>query len=349
MGDPQAPFETVRSVLDHHGLLKDDRLRDDVQLVSMGDHFDWGHSSERKKATDEGLALVTWLASHPPEQVVLIAGNHDLGRVCELQPFADDAAFEAAWAMAMAAYGGGQPDAEGSRAFLARYPHVPDAECIARDFSCFSVAQRALVTKLLRTGRLVLAHAHAGLLLVHAGVTTEDFALIGAAPVDASSAADALNGFLRQRVEAWREGPLSLTPLHQPGSVATGVARGVLFHRPAVPTEDPRLRWQFRGPPRRRFDPRGLPAAFPQAVGHIRDKKCRELLGDWADSEKPVDGVLRALRIEGDRVSYARGTPADARLYFLDAGMNYSTTYELFDLDRRQPLQPTPKLAISGT
>ena len=41
MGDPQAPFATVLAVLDRHGLLKNDgQLRDDVQLVSMGDHFD---------------------------------------------------------------------------------------------------------------------------------------------------------------------------------------------------------------------------------------------------------------------------------------------------------------------
>jgi len=347
MGDPQAPFDTVRAVLDHHGLLDHGRLRADVQLVSMGDHFDWGHPSERKRATDDAIALVTWLASHPPEQVVMLAGNHDLGRVCELEPFSDDAAFEAAWALAMEAYQGGTPDAEASRRFLERYPHVPDAECLARDFSCYSAAQRELVTELLRTGRLVLAHAHAGLLLVHAGVTEEDFALIGALPRDADEAAASLNGFLHQRVRSWSAGPLSLTPLHQPGSLSSGVARGVLFHRPAVPSNDP----QFHGPPRRRFDPRRLPAAFPQAIGHIRDKKCRELLGAWADADAPVDGVLRALRIEGAQVRYARGTPSDARLYFLDAGMNYgpASGYQLFDLDRRAPLQPTSKVAISGT
>ncbi len=338
MGDPQAPFDTVLGVLDHHGLLDHGRLRDDVQLVSMGDHFDWGHPSERKRATDDAIALVKWLASHPPEQVVMLAGNHDLARVCELEPFADDPSFEAAWALAMEAYQGGKPDPEASRRFLERYPHVPDAECLARDFSCYSAAQRELVTELLRSGRLVLAHAHAGLLLVHAGVTEEDFALIGAVPREAHQAAALLNAFLRDRVQAWSSGPLSLTPLHQPGSLASGVARGVLFHRPAVPSNDP----QFHGPPRRRFDPRRLPASFPQAIGHIRDKKCRELLGDWADAEAPLDGVLRAVRVEGEQVSYTRGTPVDARLYFLDAGMNYgpATGYELFDLDRRAPLQP---------
>ena len=204
---------------------------------------------------------------------MIIAGNHDLARVCELSPFADDAAFEAAWALATAAYRRGQPDPEASQRFLERYPHVPDAECLARDFSCYSAEQQRLVTELLRTRRLRLAHAHRGLLLVHAGVTEEDFALIGAPPGDAEAAAASLNAFFDQRVAQWSEGPLDLTPLHQPGSATGGVARGVLFHRPAVPSADP----QFHGPPRRRFDPRRLPAAFPQAIGHIRDKKCREL------------------------------------------------------------------------
>ncbi|MDP3157495.1 MAG: metallophosphoesterase [Archangium sp.] len=347
MGDPQAPFATVLSILDRHGLLGDDgRLHGDVQLVSMGDHFDWGQASERKKATDDATAMLAWLSAHPPEQVIIIAGNHDLARVCELAPFTDDASFEAAWAMASAAYRSGKPDPEASKQFLERYPHVPDAECLARDFSCYSAEQQRLVTELLRTRRLRLAHAHAGLLLVHAGVTEEDFASIGQVPANAADAAANLNAFLDARVDQWKAGALDLTPLHLPGS-STGVARGVLFHRPAVPTGDA----QFSGPPRRRYDPRQLPAAFPQAIGHIRDKKCRELLGAWADELPPVDGVLRSLRIDGETLRYARGTPADARLYFLDAGMNHpaATSYELFDLERRRPLQPRSKFAISGT
>lgn len=347
MGDPQAPFATVLAVLERHGLLDHGRLRPDVQLVSMGDHFDWGHSSERQKATADGLALLSWLASHPAEQAIIIAGNHDLARVCELAPFTDDAAFEAAVALASAAYQGGTPDAEASRAFLERYPHVPDAECLARDFSCYSVAQQTLVTGLLRTARLRLAHAHEGLLLVHAGVTTADFSLLGDVPQNAETAAASLNAFLDGRVTSWKAGAFDLTPLHQPGSKSGGVARGVLFHRPAVPSADP----QFHGPPRRRFDPRELPATFPQAIGHIRDKKCRELLGAWAEPGAPIDGPLRALSIEGERVHYESGTPPGARLYFLDAGMNHvePARYELFDLQCRQPFQPSSKLAISGT
>lgn len=339
MGAPQAPLATVQSVLDRYELLDaQGQLRDDVQLVSMGDHFDWGHASERKKATRDATALLEWLATHSREQVVLLAGNHDLARVCELGPFVTDALFESAWAMAAEAYRGGNPDAEASKRFLEKYPHVPDAECLARDFSCYSVAQQKLVTALLRSKRLRLAHAHDGLLLVHAGVTEADFALVGGSPKTAAEAAKLLNDFFDSRIDAWNSGAFDLTPLHQPGSAKGGEARGVLFHRPAMPKDDP----QFHGPPRRRFDPRHLPSAFPQAIGHIRDKKCRDLLGTWADSEAPIDGPLRSLRVEGETVRYARGTHPQARLYFLDAGINYLGTqrYELFDLDRRQPFVP---------
>lgn len=321
MGDPQAPFDTVLAVLKQHRLLDGhDRLRDHVQLVSMGDHFDWGTPEQRSRATHDAVRLLTWLTSHPREQVVLIAGNHDLARVFELAPFSTDADFEAAHDAAVQVYRhGGDEDA-----FLQRYPHVPDAEAVARDFSCFSVEQRGLVERLLTERRLVLAHEHRGLLLVHAGVTIDDFERIGARPLSAGEAAHAINA-------------ADVTKLHQPGSAATGIARGVLFQRPAFPVvDDP----QFNGPLRRRYDPRRLPAEFPQAIGHIRDKKCHDILGRWVNDAAPIDGPIRSLRVVGDDVEYARGTFDDARLYFLDGGMNHIApeNYELFDLDRRAPL-----------
>jgi hypothetical protein len=338
VGDPQAPFEAFLSILEGHALLTDSRrLRDDVQLVSMGDHFDWGPPAQRAQATADGLRLLEWLASHPPEQVVLIAGNHDLARVCELAPFESDVQFEEAFALASAAYRGGDVDEALEEAFLARYPHVPDAECVARDFSCFSVAQRAVVTELLRDGRLRLAFEHRGLLLVHAGVTTAE--LPAGATASSVAAAQALNALLDERVARWAGGPFDLHPLHQPGTAAGGEARGALFHRPAQPTAT--NAHQFAGPPRRRFDPRELPLAFPQAIGHIRDKKARELLGPtWTDGAAPRDGVLRSLSVTGQAVHYRHGAHADARLYFLDGGMSHVAPgdYQLFDLDARAPL-----------
>lgn len=343
MGDPQAPFARVQAVLAHHGLLgAAGRLRDEVRLVSMGDHFDWGRPEERGRATSDALELLRWLASHPPEQVVLLAGNHDLGRVCELEPFATDADFEAALAAARRAYGDGEANPDEEARFLARYPHVPDAECVARDFSCFSVAQRELVSALLRSARFRLAHAHRGLLLVHAGVTQPDLALLGdPVPGDAASAAAALNRFLDERVAAWRDGPLELGPLHLRGTAQAGLGGGILFQRPANPATDAR----FAQSRRRRFDPRTLPPGFAQAIGHIRDKKCRELLAGWLDDAPPEDGPLRSLLVEGEAVQYRRGAIAGARLYFLDGGMNYLPgdalgRYELLDLETRAPFTP---------
>ena len=348
MGDPQAPFPTVLAVLDRHGLLRHDgRLRDDVQLVSMGDHFDWGAPSDRARATTDALALLAWLVSHPPEQVVLLAGNHDLARVCELASFENDEAFEAAWAWANRIYRGA-PDEAGTRAFLERYPFVPDAEAVARDFSCFSVEQRRAVDALLRTGRLRLAWADGDLLLVHAGVTTDDFAQLGAVPSSASEAAARLNDFFDARIAQWNAGPLRLEPLHVPGSRDGGIARGILFQRPAFPVAgDP----QFEGPPRRRFDPRLLPRTFAQAIGHVRDGKARTLLGEWGDGMPAADGPLRSLQIDDGGPRYQRGIAANAQLIFLDGGMNHTPVerYELLDLGRRAPLQPMPNVASNGT
>lgn len=339
MGDPQGPLATVLEVLDAHHLLRADRLRPDVQLVSIGDHFDWGQPHQRRRATDDANALLSWLASHPPEQVVILVGNHDLARVCELWPFDRDEDFETAHAEAAALYRRHDRDPVAEVAFLARHPSLPSVELLARDYSAFSTAQQREVVEFLRTGRLRLAHAHRGLLLVHAGITDDDFALIGQPPPDAESAAANLNAFFDARVETWdQQRPFDLTPLHHAGRAKQGEGRGVLYHRPMKPVDGDE---RFDGPPRRRYDPRRLPAAFPQAIGHVRDEKSRKELGDWADGAAPQDGVLRSLVIEGDVVRYAHGTPPDARLYFLDGGMNHvrqAAQYELFDLDRRAAL-----------
>jgi hypothetical protein len=336
IGDPQAPFQTFLGILDGHGLLGDDgRLRRDVHLVSMGDHFDYGKAEHRERAAIDGESILSWLASHPVEQATILLGNHDVSRVMELFPFTDEDFLEA-HLEARRVY-----ESKGDEAaFLARYPTVPDAECLARDYSCFTASQRVLVTELLQTRRLRLAAHHRGLLLVHAGVTDDDFAAIGAAPTDAATAAEALNAFVDARLDAWRGGPLDLAPLHLPGSASRGEGRGALYHRPCDPsTQVPE---KLAGPPRRRFDPRRLPAAFPQAIGHIRDAKCRELMPRWSPSGAGVDGPLRSLTVEQDVVRYGPGCDGDARLYFTDGGMLHAPpgAYQLLDLDTRQPLRP---------
>lgn len=336
IGDPQAPFATFLRILQHHGLLDGDgRLRADVHLVSMGDHFDFGKPDVREQATADGEAILRWLADHAPARVTILLGNHDVARVCELHGYGDEA-FLRAHTEARVLYEAKADEAE----FLTRHPAVPNAEALARDYSCFSVSQRELVTELLRSGRLRLAAHHAGLLLVHAGVTREDLAAVGVEATSALAVSDGLNAFLDARVAAWTEGPLDLAPLHQPGSAARGEGRGVLYQRPCDPAaEDPR---KLDGPPRRRFDPRQLPDAFPQVIGHIRDGKCRELMPAWCEPGLALDATLRSLTVSGDRVWYEAGCDPHARLYFTDAGMLHvpGESYPLLDLDTRQPLEP---------
>ena len=333
IGDPQAPLATFLTILDVHGLLGDDgRLAPDVGLVSMGDHFDWGPVEQREQAAREGAAILAWLAAHPPDQVRIVLGNHDLVRVGELAHFSDEA-FAAARAEADAAYRRGDVDPALEAALLARYPTAASAEVLARDFSCFAAAQRELLTRLLRARRVRLAHAFdAELLLLHAGVTTAELQSLGVAGGDAPAIAAALDAFLDARVDAWSGvGALDLAPLHEPGSARGGEAQGMLFHRPAHAGADRA---------KRRFDPRALPPGVRQAVGHIQDKKCRELLGAWAEPGPPVHGRLRGLSLAGEAPRYRLGCAPDAALYFLDGAMSRvdPRAYELFDLRRRGPL-----------
>ena len=196
------------------------------------------------------------------------------------------------------------------------------------------------MTELLRSGRFRLSAHHAGMLLVHAGVTREDLAAVGIEATHAVAVSDALNALLDARVAAWTTGPLDLWPLHQPGSAARGEGRGVLYQRPCDPAvEDPR---KLDGPPRRRFDPRQLPDAFAQVIGHIRDGKCRELMPAWCEPGPALDATLRSLTVSGDGVRYEPRCNPDARLYFTDAGMLHvpPESYPLLDLDTRQPLEP---------
>lgn len=339
IGDPQAPLERFFEVLAHHRLLaRDGNLRPEVALVSMGDHFDWGPAAVRAQATAEGTCLLAWLAAHPADQVTILLGNHDLARVGELSGFSAES-FALAQGEAEAVWRGGQPLEAQEAAFTARWPQLTDSEAIARDYGCFEVSQRDLVTRLLREGRAQLALAEGGLLLVHAGVTRDDLALAGLPTQgDAAQTAQALNGWLREKVAAWSgAGPLELSPLHRRGSAAGGEGVGIFYQRPSNPAVEPAAR--FAGPPARRFDPRRLPLQLTQAIGHIRDDKCRALLGPWAEGNVAGDGPLRSLTVEGEAVRYQRGVQPGAHLLFLDGGMAHARPqdYALLDLARRAP------------
>jgi hypothetical protein len=343
MGDPQAPLETVLEVLDAHGLLGEDGwLRPEVQLVSVGDHFDWGGLADAPKATDDALALLSWLAHHDDDHAVLVVGNHDLARVGELASF-DDETFVRARDEAAAIYGdGARADAASERAFLARWPELPSVEAVARDFAAFRTQQRSLVAHLLRRGRyhLAVAVGH-GALVTHAGVTTGQLATVGIDPRGSAEAiAAGLDARLAAAVRAWDgRRPFRIEDLHWPGDAEGGEGGGVLYHRPVHPDVE---RGDARG---RRFDPRDLPRGLVQIVGHIRDEKCRKLLGPWVKDEAPQEGPVRHLITDGARVRYAAGpgpVPAahESKMLFIDGGMRHvsAARYELLDLERLEPL-----------
>ena len=344
IGDPQAPFERFLAILDGHGALGDDgRLRPDVHLVTMGDHFDWGTRDERARATDDALALLAWLAAHPADQATLIAGNHDLARVGEMAAFDDDS-FGRARAEADLAYVDGKTDEAAEKRLLEKYPDVPTTECLARDFAAFSPAQRTLVVNCIAAKRLRVAFPVArDFLLCHAGVTLDELDVLGvpeSARADAFAIAASLNGALDEAFAEWDgKTPFAIRGLHRPGNARDGEARGMFFHRPSNPDHEEAA--LFAGPPRRRFDPRRLPPGLSQAIGHIRDNKCRRLLEGWNDGAAATDGPLRILETDGVRVRYRAGTATAmrnaSRVYFTDGGMSHAepSRYELLDLATR--------------
>ncbi len=366
IGDPQAPLATFLEILDRNDLLSDDgRLHPHVQLVSMGDHFDWGPASERKFAAENSVRLLSWLAAHSHAQVVLLTGNHDLARVGELAGF-DDATFGAAHdeAMELRATPMSAPGrAERRRAFLERHRALPGVGVAARDWSGFEARQRAIVGALLVAGRFRASYAAAAdLLLVHGGVTPDDlrhFGLPDDTHADAVVIGEVMQEWLEDAVTAWAApdapagAPLDLEPLYRIGAAELGESRGIFVQRPADPDLGHGPAELFDGPPRRRFDPRGLAPGLAQVTGHIRDAKCRELMPRWSDRRPVQDGPLRHLWTDGATVRYAIGTPDDgaradqaagraALLYFADGGMNHAdpARYELLDLDTRRALSP---------
>ncbi len=343
MGDPQADITRVFALLERHGLLSEEGwLRPEVQLVSVGDHFDWGKPHEREAGASSAVRLVAWLAAHPADQAVLLLGNHDLGRVGELAGFTD-ARFATAQAEADPLYRGDDTDEAQEREFLARYPDVPNVELVARDFGNFREVQREWVEHLLRARRFRVAHAAAeDLLVLHAGVTREDLSTVGLTEStwrSARAVAEALNAALDSAVAGWSGGPLVIPQLHHPGNATYGEGRGIFYQRASLRPEDAPHR---AATPRRRFDPYRLPPGLTQVVGHTRDKKSRELL--LLPEHKGQDGGVRHLVTDGTSLRYDFGAPPpsgedEAVLVFTDGGMREAPleSFELFDLDARAP------------
>jgi hypothetical protein len=354
VGDPQAPVAKLFEVLDHYELLSEDGwLKPDVRLVSVGDHFDFGSLEDRPEAQRSGLNILAWLAAHSASQVLLLIGNHDLARVGELIHF-EDATFDAASAQASDLYAQRQHLTRPQwrlleASFIQQWPDLPSIEVAARDLSAYRSTQRDLVRALLISRRFRLAFAAPDALVCHAGVTQSTLLQVGLAAQEMASpqlTAEALNAALDQAVDDWDgTSPFEIEHLHRPGSGPRGEGVGILLHRPAHPAV---VAAEVDTDTARRYDPRDIPAGLTQVVGHIRDAKCRELLGPWVSDRRGPEGQLRSLLASRDSVSYARGvantTQECARMIFVDGGLRSTpaAAYELIDLCA---LKPFPKPA----
>ncbi len=355
VGDPQAPFEKLLRILSLHGLLTEaGSLRDDHRLVCVGDYFDWGPKKDRAQASFDGVRTLAWLSSHPPDQVVILAGNHDLARVGELFGI-DDERFADAQVEADSGYWQKQP-ARPEREFCEAY-EVPSWELIARDFSAYREIQRDWVSTLLRGGRMQLAYASHGVLCTHAGIgrfELEQLSLQNWTTADGPEPiADAINARVLRALRQWREGPLRIAGLHEPG-ITSVEGTGMLYHRfTTLPVQPPKP--ESHSALNRKVSVSELPIGLRQCIGHVRDKKSRTLLG--LDPTEASNGVLRILQSNRERLVYRAAAHEDqtlseltrdeavrcATVFHVDGAMLDSNEerYQLFELDTQTILQKT--------
>jgi hypothetical protein len=370
IGDLQASAQRIFEVLAWHDLLDEEgRIRGDAQLLSIGDHFDYGTRAggQLGQARQHGHDVLAYLAAHHPEQVVILLGNHDVARVMELAAVTDarfdEAAPLAAELMALRAT---DPAVYRMRlaGYAARFPELPGPGLVHRDYSAFTSGQRDLVRELLLASRVRLAAtarlpAGEAILATHAGVTMREVSLLGVEPIAVAELAAALNRRLEAAVAEvagpWRAAepsaplpvPLSLAPLHLPAATgAEGLpdlpeGGGLLYHRPSD-SERPGADRQWEAAPGRprRFHPRSLPAGVLQVAGHTGHPKCVEELARWAESsmqEEPHG--RRSLRVRGDDIRYQIGAcrpdAGEAVLYMIDPSLHRAkeaTSVELFEL-----------------
>ena len=348
IGDLQTTFDRFMQVLAHHDLLRDGLLANDVGLVTVGDYFDFGvvDESNAHVVGNEGTRIVRWLAEHPPEQTVVLLGNHDLARVQELA-FETDEGFREAQRFARQVVQ--RPELRDR--FLATYPRIPTPEVALRDFSSFMVEQRALLRTLLSEDRVGFAVAAAregcDLLVTHAGVTTVDLANAGSSATTVPTIADDLNRFLRYAVSrvapAWQRGEnaeLDLAPLCVFGT-SGHEGGGLVYHRPADPDRDGILdrHWEMNPERVRRFDPRTLVPNLRQACGHTSHARCVKEMPRWTDvsAANAVAGFIRCLSVDGEDVRYRVGSVphAETSLLLIDGDINRVpvSAYDILPLD----------------
>jgi hypothetical protein len=351
LGDPQASFAAVMGLLSRYDLLgADGRLRSDVRLISIGDHFDYDLRAPEVSGR-EGLAVLRWLAAHSAEQVTLLFGNHDAARVVELarisdREFADARALALELEEAKRAQGRTTAKLRERREFLPRFP-ISTYGIVSRDYASFTTEQRALVVELLLAGRFHLALTGSLLdgrdvLVTHAGVTDREVAQLGVAPQPRALAA-ALEQLLVAAVAArradWERGtitPLALEPVSQGGTPGEE-AGGLLAHRPTNPDRDGAdPEWEFAVTRPRRFAPGELPRGLTQVAGHTNHTMCLRELATWATSAARAErhAGIRTLRATATAITYDLGVLAPAA----DAADLILIDGELRDPDNRAEL-----------
>jgi len=341
IGDPQTSSERLFGALAAHGLLGEDGwLLPDVQLVAMGDYFDYA-VAEREASRIEGVLILSWLAAHEPDHVTILFGNHDAVRVMEFATLTDQR-FRDAAAAASAIIALPRADrAPATAAFAQAFPDIPTPGYVARDFNAFTVEQRELVQRLLLAHRFSLAAtvkvAGTTALATHAGITQRELEYLRARDHEPETIAAALtsrlDGAVHVVAESWRAGrpgALSLAPLHVPGG-AGEEGGGLLYHRPADPGRpDADASWEARMSAPRRYDPRvALPRGLPQVVGHTGHSKACQDMPNWRAADTDLErGGLRTLVIARDgQAIYRRGihpaTPDETVMYMIDPEMHY--------------------------
>jgi hypothetical protein len=326
VGDPQASFDKLMAVLARGGVLDARGLvRDDVELIAIGDYFDYD-LGDPDGAGAEGLRILRWLASQPEPRVRLLFGNHDAARVIELAGVTD-----ARWAEARVlatsiaatkrASGWDAAAARERAEWIPRFPDISTYGICARDYASFSEEQQRLVVDLLLAGRFHLGLAGAlpdgrAVLLTHAGVTEREIALLGER--EPAAIARALDRTLADAVQAvrgaWQRGdiaPLDFAPLEIAGAPGEEAA-GLLVHRPASRTRPGAdVAWEFDAARPRRFEPRELPRGLTQIAGHTGHAKClQELAAEWvspAARARHHGGIRTLRRLDGNAASYELG------------------------------------------
>lgn len=325
LGDPQAPFAAVMKLLaSYDAIAADGRLRSDVELISIGDHFDYDLTAPEVSRA-EGLAVLRWLVAHPPGQVRLVVGNHDAARVVELA-LVDDREFAEARALAWSieatkrAEGRAAANARAAAEFAPRFPSISTYGLVARDYASFSVEQRSLVVELVLAGRFHLGLTGAlrdgrDVLITHAAVTEREVDRLGVAaqPAPIAAALERLLGdSIAARRDDWQRGtitPLSLEPVSQAGAPGEE-AGGLLAHRPANPDRPGSDRaWELDPVRLRRFHPRELPIGLTQVAGHTNHAMCARELVPWVTpaAQSARYAGLRTLRASATAIIYDLG------------------------------------------